>query len=108
MSTILKVIASVVAAGSGLVGVLGQTRDKDTGRLKPLGWWSAALVCLAGIVALGLAWSDYVASRARQQRESERDRVVQEQPIGQDEERVGSLPGHHGKRALDLFLSLHP
>lgn len=76
MSTVLKVIAIVVAAGSGLAGVLGQTRDRDTGKLKALGWWSAGLVCLAAIVALGLAWHEYVDSRARQQCESEMDRVV--------------------------------
>jgi hypothetical protein len=76
MGTVLKVVAILVALGSGLVGVLGETRDKATNRLKALGWCSIGFMLLGGLVALVIAREEYAESLARRQRESEMEKVA--------------------------------
>jgi hypothetical protein len=76
VGTILKVLAISVALGSGLAGALGETRDKSTNRLKPLGWWSIGFILLGSFVALAIAREEHMDSVARRQHESEMDKVV--------------------------------
>ena len=80
METVLKAIAILVAIGSGLVGVLGETRDKETDKIKALGLYAIGFICLSGVIALAITYQDYRESLMKRQHESAMEKSHQIDP----------------------------